>query len=379
MWSRAEKRKLRKIKRKNERSGLDDEMVSFDDLASSLLPPPDPHHPPPDMSLSIFPRRLLPTLSSSRRLLLSSSASHFLSKSHRFNSSSPAPEEDDDPLSYHPFPPLLALSFLPYPPHSVNSKTILGWLPLADGADLNSFKENPAFRDVVLDRTVRESLEEGEERISNEAQGRKEGWVHVHGESGSSQEEAKGREGVLRLELNRSSSHFRRPKLPHARPNRRSFRLDRLSIRSGWRGELDIDPTLTFGGTRSSSPSPPSSHSDPTQNLHRHALVSNPDWRRTYETVGGDAQEAAGGVEEDSRGGGKDGGGRVELSAKEGRSCSRESTRSRMQRSELMSRSQECSVRQGDPRRACSRTSRFVLLPLRPFLVLFDSKFNRDS
>ncbi|KAL7415523.1 hypothetical protein BDY24DRAFT_381412 [Mrakia frigida] len=131
------------------------------------------------MSLSIFPRRLLPTLSS-RHLLLNSSASHLLSKSHRFNSSSPAPEEDDDPLSYHPFPPLLALSFLPYPPHSVNSKTILGWLPLADGADLNSFKENPAFRDVVLDRTVRESLEEGEERISNEAQGRKEGWVHVH-------------------------------------------------------------------------------------------------------------------------------------------------------------------------------------------------------
>lgn len=161
------------------------------DVDASLLHPslPNLHHPPRQpMSISIFPRRLALALPSRR--LLSSSPTRFLSKSHRFNSSSSPSEEHEqdveDPLSYHPFPsntpPLLALSFLPYPPHSITSKTILGWLPLSEGADLNSFKENSAFRDVVLDRAVRESLEEGEERISNEAQGRQEGWLHVHGE-----------------------------------------------------------------------------------------------------------------------------------------------------------------------------------------------------
>ena len=157
-------------------------------MASLLLILPDLHLPSLQaMSISIFPRRFALALPS-RHLLLSSST-RFLSQPRRSNSSSSpssSEEVDDDPLSYHPFPsnspPLLALSFLPYPPHSITSQTILGWLPLTEGADLNSFKENASFRDIVLDRAVRESLEEGEERISNEAQGRQEGWLHVHGE-----------------------------------------------------------------------------------------------------------------------------------------------------------------------------------------------------
>ena len=106
------------------------------------------------------------------------------------SSQPPSEEEQDDPLHYHPFtsakPPRLAISFLPYPPHSLKSATILGSLPVQqeEVVDLSSFTENAAFRDIVLDTAVRESLEQGEDRISNEAQGRVEGWLHITGERG---------------------------------------------------------------------------------------------------------------------------------------------------------------------------------------------------
>lgn len=164
------------------------------------------------MSVSVLTRRIHTPASSFPRLSLLPRRPVPPLVHHRL-SSSRAPSEDEaddsDPLHYHPFPslrpPRLALSFLPYPPHSIKSATILGSLPMdEEQADLSSFTENAAFRDVVLDRAVRESLEQGEERISNEAQGRIEGWVHINGEDGRLGERMLTGVAGARLSLKRS-------------------------------------------------------------------------------------------------------------------------------------------------------------------------------
>ncbi|CED84915.1 Phosphoinositide-specific phospholipase C [Phaffia rhodozyma] len=99
-------------------------------------------------------------------------------------SDSSALDETPDPLHYHVLPSVsrVALSFLSTPPAIPTSSTILGYLPLslANNQDvgLNDFEENKPFVGK-LQQAVRECLEEGEERISAEASGRGEGWVHV--------------------------------------------------------------------------------------------------------------------------------------------------------------------------------------------------------
>jgi hypothetical protein len=120
----------------------------------------------------------------------SSLASHRLQQ--RWLSSSGAAATGEplaDPLHYHPLPAdsprLLALSFIDRPPISAQSRTTIGHLPLfADGREpsLADFVENAAFKDV-LHEAIREAINEGDERIVAEAQGRVEGWINLTGQS----------------------------------------------------------------------------------------------------------------------------------------------------------------------------------------------------
>lgn len=107
------------------------------------------------------------------------------------SSSSPPAADNDDPLHYHPLPPSnprrLALSFLPSPPPSAESHTIVGFLPLpsapgARGPTLADFVPNDAFR-ALLHSAVKQGIEQADERIVAEAQGRGEGWINLTGAS----------------------------------------------------------------------------------------------------------------------------------------------------------------------------------------------------
>ncbi|EPQ51902.1 hypothetical protein GLOTRDRAFT_80907 [Gloeophyllum trabeum ATCC 11539] len=87
------------------------------------------------------------------------------------------------PTPLSPTAPAFALSFLPSPPPSATSCTIIGWLP-AEGAGeqagLNDFVENPAFRDV-LHEAIKEGLQEGVDDVQrNGAAALQEGWMHIH-------------------------------------------------------------------------------------------------------------------------------------------------------------------------------------------------------
>ncbi|KZT65192.1 hypothetical protein DAEQUDRAFT_731711 [Daedalea quercina L-15889] len=105
----------------------------------------------------------------------------------------PDPERPD--LFYHLFEqpndvshtsPVFALSFLPSPPPSVRSCTVIGWLPASTpggkegDAGLNDFLENSSFRDV-LHEAVQGGLRDGVDDIQkNGAIQTQVGWMHIH-------------------------------------------------------------------------------------------------------------------------------------------------------------------------------------------------------
>ncbi|KAL6309459.1 hypothetical protein BKA93DRAFT_814867 [Sparassis latifolia] len=84
--------------------------------------------------------------------------------------------------------PVFALSFLPDPPHDVQSDTVIGWLPAgtpadadaADGAGLNDFQENDKFH-ALLQEAVRSALADGTDYVQiNSALQTQQGWMHIH-------------------------------------------------------------------------------------------------------------------------------------------------------------------------------------------------------
>ncbi|KAF8128712.1 hypothetical protein EV363DRAFT_1170074 [Boletus edulis] len=97
-------------------------------------------------------------------------------------------------LFYHLLPPdpsqsvpVYALSFLPSPPPSPRSATILGWLPAVTeaatedvDAGLNDFIENSRFR-PLLHEAVQQALREGVDDVwTNSAIQIQQGWMHIH-------------------------------------------------------------------------------------------------------------------------------------------------------------------------------------------------------
>lgn len=82
---------------------------------------------------------------------------------------------------------MYALSFLPTPPPSGRSRTIIGWLPaVAEGgnedveAGLNDFVENPKFR-PLLHEAIQQTLREGADDVwTNSAIQLQQGWMHIH-------------------------------------------------------------------------------------------------------------------------------------------------------------------------------------------------------
>ncbi|KAL0255928.1 hypothetical protein I308_100739 [Cryptococcus tetragattii IND107] len=82
-------------------------------------------------------------------------------------------------LFYHPNSTYVSLSFLPHPPAVYGSRTVLGYLPLAD-ATLDDFREEPKFRKVLND-AVKSGLEQGKATtVQFEAETRPvDGWIHI--------------------------------------------------------------------------------------------------------------------------------------------------------------------------------------------------------
>ncbi|KIJ63645.1 hypothetical protein HYDPIDRAFT_91999 [Hydnomerulius pinastri MD-312] len=84
--------------------------------------------------------------------------------------------------------PAYALSFLPTPPPSGRSPTIIGWLPaVSEGASedvdagLNDFVENPRFR-PLMHEAIQQALREGSDEVwTNGALQLQQGWMHIHG------------------------------------------------------------------------------------------------------------------------------------------------------------------------------------------------------
>ncbi|KAF8892920.1 hypothetical protein BD779DRAFT_1436270 [Infundibulicybe gibba] len=81
-----------------------------------------------------------------------------------------------------------ALSFVRSPPPSLDSPTIIGWLPAeatfskpeSQQAGLNDFRENVKFRDI-LHESILEGLCEGVDEIQiNGATQVQNGWMHIH-------------------------------------------------------------------------------------------------------------------------------------------------------------------------------------------------------
>ncbi|KZS96808.1 hypothetical protein SISNIDRAFT_286426 [Sistotremastrum niveocremeum HHB9708] len=97
------------------------------------------------------------------------------------------------PLYYHLLQPAKqawAVSFLPEPPKTPESPTILGYLPAklaseeadSDALELNDFRENPAFMSL-LHSTIQKALSDGvDETLKAEAIQRGEGWLHINDE-----------------------------------------------------------------------------------------------------------------------------------------------------------------------------------------------------
>ncbi|KAE9405505.1 hypothetical protein BT96DRAFT_876512 [Gymnopus androsaceus JB14] len=92
------------------------------------------------------------------------------------------------PTPVSPAVPVYALSFLPSPPSSADSNTIIGWLPAGtdsngeEGAGLNDFKENPKFRQL-LHEVIQSGLKADVDDIQrNGALQVQQGWMHIHDE-----------------------------------------------------------------------------------------------------------------------------------------------------------------------------------------------------
>ncbi|EMD36987.1 hypothetical protein CERSUDRAFT_95256 [Gelatoporia subvermispora B] len=92
---------------------------------------------------------------------------------------------------YHPPTPLsdtipvFALSFLPNAPPSVQSSTVIGWLPAAtpeesEEAGLNDFVENSAFRDLLHEAVQSALRDEIDDIQRNGAIQTQQGWMHIH-------------------------------------------------------------------------------------------------------------------------------------------------------------------------------------------------------
>ncbi|KAF9255249.1 hypothetical protein L218DRAFT_967481, partial [Marasmius fiardii PR-910] len=76
--------------------------------------------------------------------------------------------------------PSFAVSFLPTPPPSPESETIIGWLPADEGAGLNDFKENSKFR-KILHEAIQAGLREDVDEVQrNGAIQQQSGWMHIH-------------------------------------------------------------------------------------------------------------------------------------------------------------------------------------------------------
>ncbi|KAI6038623.1 hypothetical protein EDC04DRAFT_1927254 [Pisolithus marmoratus] len=107
-------------------------------------------------------------------------------------------DSDRPDLFYHPISiphsvdsssstPVYALSFLPTPPSSSRSATVIGWLPaIAKGtsgdieAGLDDFVENPNFRSLMQE-TIQQGLREGVDEVwTNGALQLQHGWMHIH-------------------------------------------------------------------------------------------------------------------------------------------------------------------------------------------------------
>ena len=134
------------------------------------------------------------------------------------SSEAPLPDPSRPDLFYHLLPlplepdpsqsiPVYALSFLPAPPPSPRSATVLGWLPAVTdtatedvGAGLNDFVENRAYMTPMyinnvsyqhassarfrplLHQALQQALREGADDIwINSAIQLQQGWMHIHG------------------------------------------------------------------------------------------------------------------------------------------------------------------------------------------------------
>ncbi|KAK1227529.1 hypothetical protein PQX77_009436 [Marasmius sp. AFHP31] len=76
--------------------------------------------------------------------------------------------------------PAFAVSFLPTPPPSPESSTIIGWLPVGEGTGLNDFRENSKFR-AVLHEAIQNGLKEDVDDVQrNGAIQQHSGWMHIH-------------------------------------------------------------------------------------------------------------------------------------------------------------------------------------------------------
>jgi hypothetical protein len=78
-----------------------------------------------------------------------------------------------------------ALSFLPSPPPTADSSTIIGWLPAGtksngEEAGLNDFEENPKFRQLIHE-VIKSGLKADVDDIQrNGALQMHQGWMHIH-------------------------------------------------------------------------------------------------------------------------------------------------------------------------------------------------------
>ncbi|KAI0698968.1 hypothetical protein C8T65DRAFT_793918 [Cerioporus squamosus] len=148
------------------------------------------HPPSSSRSLHLRPARIAPAHAhrSQRRRQSTQPLQH---NHARAVQSFPDPDRPD--LFYHLYTPptalssttpVFALSFLPTPPPSILSATVLGWLPASgegDGAGLNDFVENERFRDI-LHEALQAALRDGADEVQkNGAIQTREGWMHIHG------------------------------------------------------------------------------------------------------------------------------------------------------------------------------------------------------
>ncbi|TBU23553.1 hypothetical protein BD311DRAFT_673735 [Dichomitus squalens] len=124
-----------------------------------------------------------------------SSTRHISSSAPRASNPSVAQsfaDPDRPDLHYHLFTPptqlsseypVFALSFLPTPPPSILSSSVIGWLPASgegEGAGLNDFVENERFL-AVLHEAIQSALRDGVDEVQKAgATQTHAGWMHIH-------------------------------------------------------------------------------------------------------------------------------------------------------------------------------------------------------